>query len=66
MQLQKQSKLFNHFQGELPNFPLIRYATVAVTERRNIGLENNGLENLTAIKGFSMESLCYSGCLNFR
>ena len=43
MQLQKQSKLFNHFQsseGELPNFPLIRYAPVAMTERRNAGFEN--------------------------
>ena len=43
MQLQKQSKLFNHFQKseeELSNFPLIRYAPVAVTERRNVGFQN--------------------------
>ena len=43
MQLQKQSKDFNHFkssEGELPNFPLIRYAPAAATERRNAIFEN--------------------------
>ena len=43
MELQKQSKLYNHFQnseGELPNFPLIQYAPVVVTERRNVGFQN--------------------------
>ena len=43
MHLQKQSKLYNHFQsseGELPIFHLIRYAPVVVTERKNVGFQN--------------------------
>ena len=42
MQLQKQSKLFSHFQGsqgELLNFHIIRYAPVVVTELRNEGFQ---------------------------
>ena len=42
MQLQKQSKVVNYFQGsewELHNFHSIWYAPVVVTELRNEGFE---------------------------